>query len=336
MKVLVMGGTRFNGLHLAYELVKQGHEVAVFNRGVTPAKLPPEVRRIQGDRKDASGMAATLSKQSFDAVFDVSAYTREDAEVMVKILEGRVAHYVFTSSTGVLGHSQVLPYTERSPLEWEPYISDYARNKIAAEEYLLSAYHHRGFPATIMRLAMVYGPHNMPQRELSYFARLLKRRPILIPDHGQLLLHNGHVDDQARAYLKILGNVKALGQVYHITGNECITQEGYVDVLAKIVGVEAEKKYVPRDIMDKIGTARGRQVFVREGRSGPEWEYHTVYDITKIRTDLGFEPEYTFERGHRQTFEWFTEEDMVEKLKFDFSLDDQVLKDYGPALKGRL
>ena len=87
--------------------------------------------------------------------------------------------------------------------------------------------------------------------------------------------------------------------------------------------------------MDKIGTARGRQVFVREGRSGPEWEYHTVYDITKIRTDLGFEPEYTFERGHRHTFEWFVEEGMVEQLKFDFSLDDQVLKEYGAALKGR-
>ena len=40
MKVLVMGGTRFNGLALVQELVKWGHEVTVLNRGQSEARLP--------------------------------------------------------------------------------------------------------------------------------------------------------------------------------------------------------------------------------------------------------------------------------------------------------
>ena len=52
VRVLVMGGTRFNGLHLVQELVKHGHEVTTFNRGITEAVLPPGVRRLHGDRTD--------------------------------------------------------------------------------------------------------------------------------------------------------------------------------------------------------------------------------------------------------------------------------------------
>lgn len=44
MDVLVIGGTRFNGLHLVYELVRYGHNVTVLNRGVTEASLPKMLR----------------------------------------------------------------------------------------------------------------------------------------------------------------------------------------------------------------------------------------------------------------------------------------------------
>lgn len=50
MKVLVMGGTRFNGLALVQELVKWGHEVTVLNRGQSAARLPRAVRRLYADR----------------------------------------------------------------------------------------------------------------------------------------------------------------------------------------------------------------------------------------------------------------------------------------------
>ena len=43
MRVLVMGGTQFNGLALVHELVRQGHEVTVCNRGRTESDIPDSV-----------------------------------------------------------------------------------------------------------------------------------------------------------------------------------------------------------------------------------------------------------------------------------------------------
>ena len=52
MRVLVMGGTQFNGLALVHELVRQGHEVTVCNRGRTESDIPDSVGRLVADRTD--------------------------------------------------------------------------------------------------------------------------------------------------------------------------------------------------------------------------------------------------------------------------------------------
>ena len=60
MKVLVMGGTRFNGLALVQELVKWGHEVTVLNRGQSEARLPRAVRRLYADRTNHEQLREVL------------------------------------------------------------------------------------------------------------------------------------------------------------------------------------------------------------------------------------------------------------------------------------
>ena len=52
MKVLVMGGTNFNGLALVHELVRQGHDVTVLNRGRSESNIPDSVDRLIGDRSE--------------------------------------------------------------------------------------------------------------------------------------------------------------------------------------------------------------------------------------------------------------------------------------------
>ena len=77
MKMLVMGGTRFNGLHLVQELIRYGHAVTILNRGVTETSVSQEVRRLFADRKDHKLLQHVLGREAFDVIFDISAYTFE-------------------------------------------------------------------------------------------------------------------------------------------------------------------------------------------------------------------------------------------------------------------
>ena len=69
MRILIMGGTRFIGVHLTQILVEQGHEVVLFNRGNLPAPVP-QVKTIIGDRTDATELKDKLATEDFDIIFE--------------------------------------------------------------------------------------------------------------------------------------------------------------------------------------------------------------------------------------------------------------------------
>jgi nucleoside-diphosphate-sugar epimerase len=149
VKVLVMGGTQFNGLALVRELVRTGHDVSICNRGKTAAELPRSVSRLTADRTDPGQLRAALAGRDWDCVFDISAYRPEDARLMSELLRGRTGHYVFASSTVIYAPTDLLPITEDHPLDTSERQNDYGRNKILCEEILLREHRERGFPATV-------------------------------------------------------------------------------------------------------------------------------------------------------------------------------------------
>ena len=120
MKVLVMGGTQFNGLALVHELVRAGHDVTIVNRGRTVADLPRSVRRLTADRTDPAQMREVLGGLEFDCVQDMSAYHPEDVELMIELFVGRTGHYVFASSTVIYAAADTLPITEDHPVDRGP------------------------------------------------------------------------------------------------------------------------------------------------------------------------------------------------------------------------
>ena len=61
MEILIIGGTRNIGHLLALELLRQGHQITVFNRGKTTDELPAAVRRLRGDRSDPTSTAEELA-----------------------------------------------------------------------------------------------------------------------------------------------------------------------------------------------------------------------------------------------------------------------------------
>src|ERR1700722_19636706 len=95
MKILIVGGTSFAGRAIAWSAWHHGHDVSVFNRGVTPNDLPESIERLTGDRdRDLSSLAG----RTFDATIDVTAYRPSDVERLARALDGRGGHYVQISS----------------------------------------------------------------------------------------------------------------------------------------------------------------------------------------------------------------------------------------------
>jgi nucleoside-diphosphate-sugar epimerase len=97
VRVLVIGGTRFMGYHLAWRLIAAGHEVTLLNRGTHPDPFGGRVERLRADRTTPE-FATVLAGRSFDAAVDFAAFQRADAEGVVRVLDGRVGHYVMIST----------------------------------------------------------------------------------------------------------------------------------------------------------------------------------------------------------------------------------------------
>ncbi len=322
MKVLVLGGSRFIGLHLVRLLNEGGHQVAVLNRGQTQADIPDNVVRLIADRTDAEQVKAALKVGSYDSVFDISAYTMATLKLVVEALEGRVGHFVFCSTTAVYGPNDTIPIEEDFPIHRSPDARQYARDKIECEDFLFEEFNQRGFPMTILRPPYVYGPDNyLKAREFSYFARLKQGRKIIIPGDGLTPFHPVHVDDLADAFALVPGKSQSLGKSYTICSPDAITANGYVRTIAEIMGVSAEVVNMePRDY-----DALDQELYPFE------WAVSRIYSTDRARRDLNWSPKFHMRDGLEMTYRWWLDQGL-DKEAWDFSNEDEALSKAGSGI----
>jgi nucleoside-diphosphate-sugar epimerase len=332
MKVLVLGGSRFNGLALVGELARNGHDVTVLNRGQTQAVFPHGVKRVSGDRDDPASMKVAIGGTEWDVVFDVSGYNLAQVQTVVDLVRGHTGHFIFASSTVGYAAARLLPIRETSADDDSPRQNDYARNKLAVERYLFAQYRENGFPACTVPFSMVFGPHNIvPDREQRMFKRLLLGRPVLIPGDGTSVGMVGHVDDQARALRMMMGKPITFGKRYNLSGKDCYTDDGYVDVFADVTGVQPLRVYVPADVMDELWKATGpalhsaAHLIQKVAPHIHDWKSNVFFSSDRLREDVGWDQEYTFPAMVAQTYDWYRREG-VDQKEFDFSFEDALLQ----------
>jgi nucleoside-diphosphate-sugar epimerase len=304
MRVLVVGGTEFISLHLVRALLRDRHDVVVLNRGRQPGRVPAGVKTIVADRKDHAALGRALSGERLDALVDITyaPTTGDDVRALLAALGGRVGHAIFVSTGRVHDHALPIPYHEDAPRNL--YWGEYAKNKIAGED----AYLGSGVPATIVRPTHVFGPLNTRNNETFFFDRLVRGRPVLVPGDGGWLRQFGHVEDLADAMAAMLGDRRAFGRAYNVTGEESVTQVGFVELIAEVMGRPLTVVPVPK--------APFGQNLV--------YDCHAVYTTTRVRRELGVRPRYTLASGLAQTFEWYRHEGL-DRREVDFSEDEALL-----------
>lgn len=329
MNVLVLGGNRYIGLHLVFELARRGHDVTVANSH--PVPLPDGVRRLHADRRVPGELRAVLEPHAddFDVVFDNTAYEVADLEPLVELFRGRVRQFVFTSSTAVYRRSFVLPILESSrthdPGDDDPRKA-YGVGKVRCERYLAAEHERDGFPATSLRVGHTLGPMSpLASREPSFFARLEQGRPILIPGDGFPAVQLVHVQDVARLMASLVGNDRCAGQVYNVNGREVTSILGCVRLMARAVGVEPAVVHVPLEV---ARTMHPPLVHWGEALVGGAF-----FSIDKALRDLDWQPSFGLEDGYRDSYRWFADGGR-DRYDFDFSRDEQFLSGSGGAKTG--
>ena len=320
MRALVLGGNRYIGLHLVFELARQGHEVTVANSH--EAAMPEGARRIHVDRQVPGALADALAphRDDFDIVYDNTSYRIADMEPVIETFDGRVSQLVFTSSVAAYKRSWVQPVREDFPRHApdDPHPGKaYGVGKVNCEDHLMRLHAERGLPATCLRVTHTIGPHTpLPTREPVFFARLEQGRPIPIPGEGFPLVHLVHVQDVATLMVSVAGNVQSVGQIYNVAGAEYTSVAGCIRMMATAVGVEPNIVNVPMDI---ARAARPPLLHWGEGLLGS-----SVYSIDKALHDLDWAPAFGLEDGYRDSYAWFDREGR-DRFEFDFSRDDELL-----------
>jgi nucleoside-diphosphate-sugar epimerase len=322
VRCLVMGGNRYIGSSLVTELSCRGHDVTVMNSH--PSPLPKGVRRLHGDRRQRGIIREVLKRyrDSFDVVFDNTAYSPDDLAPMLELFLGRVQQFVFTSTVAVYQPNAIQPVHEFSKrhsvdhLGSDPLIS-YAAGKIRCEDLLLGLHAEAAFPVTCLRISHTLGPRSpLGSREFSVFARLELGRPILIPGEGHPFVHLIHIDDAAQVMAGLIGNGRTCGEVYNVAGTEFASVREHVALMANAVGVEPSIVGVPLEVARSISPPL---VHWREAIEGG-----TVFDISKARRDIDWEPRFDLLTGYQDSYDWYQRSGR-QMYSFDFSNDDQLL-----------
>jgi nucleoside-diphosphate-sugar epimerase len=320
MRALVLGGNRYIGRHLVFELARRGHAVTVLNSHESP--LPEGVQRWHGDRQQPGVLTQVLAdhRDDFDIIYDNTSYRVKDVEPLVELFAGRVQHYVFTSSVAVYRRSYVQPLleTSRTHAAGDPDPRKaYGVGKVECEQFLAGLYEREGFPATSLRVSHTIGPHSpLASREPAFFARLEQGLPIPIPAEGFPFIHLVHVQDVADLMASIAGNAIAAGQIYNVAGAEVTSVAGAVHLMARAVGVEPHIVHVP---FDQARRAQPPLVHWFEGVGGGQ-----IVSTDAARRDLNWEPQFGLEAAYRDSYDWFVREGR-DKYEFDFSADSAYL-----------
>lgn len=114
MKLLVIGGTRFVGLHFVTAALARHHQVTVFNRGNRALPALPNLETIQGDRTTD---LVKLSGRNWDAVVDTCGYLPRTVRASAEALSNSVDRYVFISSQSVYANVGEIGVDESAPLD---------------------------------------------------------------------------------------------------------------------------------------------------------------------------------------------------------------------------
>jgi nucleoside-diphosphate-sugar epimerase len=328
LSVLFIGGTGRISTSCVHEAVRQGLDVTVLNRGRTSERaLPPGVELVTGDVGDPEAVREALGNANFDAVVNWVNFTPDQVERDIDLFAGRTGQYLFISSASAYQTPPThLPITESTPLKnphWQ-----YSRDKIACEELLVQAYRDADFPVTIIRPSHTYDETMLPfDGGWTVVDRMRAGKPVIVHGDGTSLWTITHARDFAVGFTGLLGKEAAIGEAFHITGDEAPTWNQIFAAVADAAGVaEPNLVHVASEAIAAVAPRWGAGLLGDKAHS-------MVFDNAKVKRLV---PEFgqrttPYRLGAREVVAWYDAhpEQQIVDPETDL-LMDRIAERYAP------
>src|SRR4051794_37389725 len=240
MRLLVLGGTRFLGRHVATAALERGHEVAAFTRGLSGS--PPEgARALHGDRDDPAALPTALDGWAPELVVDTSCQTRAAAENAADALTD-VAGYAFVSTLNVYRSWPPGPIgNEDDEPTWQTEERGYGQDKAHAERVLGAALGERFLTA---RAGLIVGPFDPLYRLGWWLDRIAAGGRVVVPESADQPI--ALVDARDLAGWLVEAAERGLSGAVNTTGPAGMTTlGGLLDTCREVTGSDAEWVPVP-------------------------------------------------------------------------------------------
>jgi nucleoside-diphosphate-sugar epimerase len=323
LRVLFIGGTGTISSGCVPRILAAGHDLTVLNRGATTTRpLPAGVSVLQADVRDSAAVRAALGAREFDVVVNWVAFRAEHVRSDVDVFAGRTGQYVFISSASAYEKPpRRLPITESTPLRNPFWL--YSQEKIDCEDVLVQAYRASGFPITIVRPSHTYDRTSLPiEGGWTQIDRMRRGLPVVVHGDGTSLWTLTHHADFAKAFVGLLGNTRAIGQDFTITGDDVLTWNQIFTILGNAAGTQPRLVHVASESIATVIPQWGPGLLGDKAHS-------LVFDNSKVRSLV---PDYVasipFEQGAREMIAWRDEDParQVVDPTIDKAIDELVAR----------
>jgi len=319
--ILVTGGAGFIGSNFVKYMIDKYDNYKIVNldlltyagnlENLKDIEDNSNYKFVKGDIADRDLVNRLFEEEKFDYVINFAAESHvdrsiEDPGIFVRtnvmgtqvLLDAAkkygIEKYLQVSTDevyGALGPTGM--FTEKTPLAPN---SPYSASKASADMLVRSYHKTFGLPVNITRCSNNYGPYQFPEKLIPLMiANALEDKDLPVYGDGLQVRDWLHVKDHCSAIDTVLHKGK-IGEVYNIGGNN-----------------EKKNIEIVKLILEKLNKSESLIKYVKD-RPGHDRRY--AIDNTKITTELGWEPSYTFEKGMEETIQWYLDNrDWWEKIR---------------------
>jgi len=323
-RILVIGGTGFSGACIVERLLARGDSVTILHTGRHEIDFSGPVEHLHGDPREEPELQRLIGTREFDAAISTSGRIRH----VVSVLRGKVGKFVAISGLPYYRNSHIAPgdIGIALPIRESDQPEDNPEHKHGyyvwrGEQTVMEAHARGDFDATILRYTMVYGRHTYVPFEWFLVRRVIDgRRVIALEADGLMVPQRGHAANLAEAVMLSLDHPAASGQAYNVGDSQSLSLRALTALIAESLDHQWEMIEVP------LHHSPCRNPFAMR--------QNTLFDLAKIRHELGYRDVIDVYTGTREFVRWLrdhpiarggSEEATLGPNAFDYAAEDRMI-----------